>query len=172
MTALHLRRAVPEDAAMLAYLHHEVWTESYAHLAPPEAVAKLTESHRLAGWQRLLAADGPVTWLAEVGGQPAGLICYGAPTDAVFGAQGEIRHLYLRAPFRGRGYGRQLLNTALSDLRDQGYPGAALAVLADNHAARAFYAAAGGQDAGGFTDKGPLWRSTNRLIRWSFAPAG
>ncbi|RID93105.1 GNAT family N-acetyltransferase [Gemmobacter lutimaris] len=164
-----LRRAGPEDAAALARLHHRVWLECYETLAPPEAVAALTEARRLDQWTRLLAGDDPVTVIAGEGA--AGFVCFGAPSDPVFGARGEIRHLYLRPDQRGRGVGRRLLTAALEALQAQGYPGAALAVVEENAAARAFYAVAGGADEGGFTDKGPLWRSRNRMVSWCF-PTG
>lgn len=171
MTGLVLRRAVPDDAGALARIHHRVWVETYAGLAPPEAVATLTEARRLSGWTALLAGDDPVTLVALAGEEPVGLVCHGAPTDPVFGPRGEVRHLYLLPGHRGRGQGLRLLQAALAGLRQRGYPGAALAVVAQNLRARAFYRAAGGVETRSFTDKGPLWRSENRLVAWSFPPA-
>ncbi|WP_162528221.1 GNAT family N-acetyltransferase [Gemmobacter caeruleus] len=165
-----LRRAGPADAGALARIHHCVWLECYGTLAPPEAVAALTETHRHDQWARLLAGDDPVTLVAGAS-EPVGFVCFGAPTGPHLAGLGEIRHLYLLPDQRGRGQGRRLLAAALAGLQVQGYPGAALAVVAENHAARAFYAAAGGRDDGAFTDKGPLWRSDNRLVTWRF-PSG
>ncbi|MEZ5798755.1 MAG: GNAT family N-acetyltransferase [Paracoccaceae bacterium] len=170
MTALTLRRALPADAAALAGIHHQVWQETYAALAPPQAVAALDGAHRLAQWTGLLAQDDPVTLIALAGDTPAGLVCHGRPGAPVFGPLAEIRHLYLLAAHRGRGHGLRLLTAALMDLRGQGYPGAALAVVEGNARARAFYAAAGGTEVASFTDKGPLWPSRNRLVEWRFAP--
>lgn len=164
-----LRRAVPSDAATLARIHHQVWLECYGQIAAPQAIAALTEAHRLAAWQRTLAADDPVTLMAEVAGAVQGFVCYGAPTDPVYGNRGEIRHLYLLPKARGQGLGLRLLTEALLDLHAKGFPGAALAVVEENTRARAFYASVGGVEELAFTDKGPLWLSRNRLVGWHFA---
>jgi len=165
---LALRRAGPSDAATLARIHHQVWVESYALIAPPEAVAALTEARRLEGWTALLQADDPTTLIAHDGDLAVGLVCYGAPGDPVFGVRGEVRHLYLLPDHRGRGHGLRLLTAALMELRDRGYSGGALAVVEENTRARAFYQRAGGEEILAFTDRGPLWRSRNRLITWTF----
>lgn len=168
MNTVVLRPAKPDDAAILARIHHQVWVECYAHLAPPRAVATLTEGHRLKAWQRLLAGQDPLCRLAVVDQHPIGFVCFGTPSDLVFGASGEVRHLYLLPGLRGLGAGRQLLTSALQSLSQDGFSSAALAVVEENRAARAFYAAAGGTEEGAFTNKGPLWRSRNILVRWRF----
>lgn len=168
MTGLTLRLAIAQDAAALARLHHQVWTETYADLAPPQAIAALTEAHRLASWTAMLARQDLTTRIALHGDTAAGLVCFGAASDPVFAPLPEIRHLYLLAAYRGQGQGRRLLDAALDALRAAGHPGAALAVVEQNHAARAFYARSGGIEAQGFIDKGPLWRSENRLVTWTF----
>lgn len=165
---LVLRRADPADAPTLARIHHQVWTETYGEIAPPEALAALTEARRLAGWKTLLLSEDPTTLLGLQGETPVGLVCYGAPTDSVFGNRGEVRHLYLLSGHRGQGHGLRLLTAALMALRDAGFPGAALAVIEQNTHARSFYQRAGGQEVLSFPDKGPLWRSRNRMITWTF----
>lgn len=167
--ALELRRAGPADAQAMARLHHQVWVETCAALAPAPAVAALTFEHRLAGWTATLAAADPETLMAVDGDLLAGLVSFGAATDPVFGPLAEVRHLYLLPAYRGQGHGLRLLTAALIALRDAGHPGAGLAVVEDNHRARAFYLSAGGTEAARFTDKGPLWRSWNRLVTWHFA---
>ncbi|MCV2394247.1 GNAT family N-acetyltransferase [Actinotalea sp. M2MS4P-6] len=48
-------------------------------------------------------------------------------------------HVDLLAPARSRGWGRALLATFFSAVRDRGVPGVHLAVAPDNHRAMAFY---------------------------------
>jgi ribosomal protein S18 acetylase RimI-like enzyme len=165
---LVLRRADQADAPTLARIHHQVWTETYGAIAPPEAVAALTEARRLTGWKALLRSDDPTTLLALKGETPVGLICFGAPTDSVFGDRGEVRHLYLLPGHRGQGHGLRLLTVALTALRGAGFCGAALAVIEQNTHARSFYQRAGGEEVLSFSDKGPLWRSRNRMVSWRF----
>lgn len=179
MTPLALRPATLADARALAHLHHQVWVETYAAMAPPHAVAALSEARRLATWTATLAAGDTSTLIAltdetptaPVGPMPPfGLVCFGAATNPVFGPLPEIRHLYVLPGHRGQGHGLHLLNAALLALRAAGHAGAALAVVEDNHRARAFYRSAGGTEGVIFTDKGPLWRSRNRLVAWRFVP--
>jgi len=47
-----------------------------------------------------------------------------------------------------------------------GFAGAGLGVVAQNTAARTFYAAMGGREAGAYADPGPLWRSEMVLVVW------
>ena len=163
------RRAGPADAPALARLHHQVWLDTYGSLAPASAIAALGLDHRLSTWAKLLATEDPVTLMAHDGDHLAGLVTFGAATSPIFGALAEVRHLYVDAGFRSQGHGLRLLTAALIALRDAGHPGAGLAVVEDNHRARAFYLSAGGAETARFTDKGPLWRSQNRLISWQFS---
>ena len=165
---LVLRRADTTDAPTLARIHHQVWTETYGAIAPPDAIAALTEARRLTGWNTLLQLEDPTTLLALQGETPVGLVCYGAPTNLVFGDRGEVRHLYLLSGQRGQGHGLRLLTAALMALRDAGFLGAALAVIEQNTRARSFYQRAGGEEVLSFTDKGPLWLSRNRMVTWTF----
>ena len=137
-------------------------------IAPPEAVAALTEAHRLAQWASILRSDDPATLIALAGDKPAGLVCFGAATEPVFGERGEVRHLYLLPEHRNQGHGLRLLTAALMALRDTGHSGAGLAAVEENTRARAFYQRVGGTEVLSFTDKGPLWRSRNRLVVWDF----
>ncbi|SFI30245.1 GNAT family N-acetyltransferase [Albimonas pacifica] len=163
-----IRPARPEEAAPLAALHVEVWRETYRDLAPPEALRRLDEARRLPFWRATLAggeagagalvAEGPQGLLGVSAFAPAG-------HPAMAGAA-EIKHLYVRRAARGGGLGARLLSETLAGLRARGHAAAALAVVEQNAGARAFYAAQGGEEAGRFTDPGPLWRSSNIVVRW------
>lgn len=161
-----VRHATPADAPALADLHVAVWRATYAGLAPPEAVARLDAAHRLRGWQAALADPARITLLAERDGAVIGLVSAGPPSDPVFGPRGEVKHLYVAAPARRLGLGRQLLNRARAALARAGFAGTGLGVVRENAAARAFYAAAAGVEVATYTDPGPLWRSEMVLVAW------
>ncbi|MCB1361776.1 MAG: GNAT family N-acetyltransferase [Rhodobacteraceae bacterium] len=161
-----IRSATPDDARRIAAFHATVWHQTYASLAPAEARAQLTEARRLAQWQAALADPGRQTWLAEDAGALQGLVNVGPPDPAVFGARGEIKHLYVARSARRQGLGARLLSMARAVLAQSGYAGAGLGVVRQNQAARAFYRAQGGREIGTFTDPGPLWRSDMVLVVW------
>ncbi len=164
---MKLRPALPADLAAVAGFHLRIWQDTYREMAPPAARAQLDLAWRLPQWQGWLARPAPFgTTLAEDGGSIAGLVSFGPSDHPAFGGRAEIGHLYVDPVWRGTGLGRRLLSHALDRMRAAGFAGTGLAVVRDNHAARAFYAATGGTEAGGFTDPGPLWRSDNVLVVW------
>lgn len=161
-----LRPADPDDAPALAALHVAVWRQTYGHLAPAEAVERLDEALRRRQWAAALADPDRATWLVEAEGNLLGLVSTGAPGEGLFGARGEIKHLYVAASARRAGLGRRLLAAGREALAKAGFSGTGLGVVRQNRPARAFYAAEGGREAGVFTDPGPLWRSEMVLIVW------
>ncbi|MDF2231809.1 GNAT family N-acetyltransferase [Albimonas sp. CAU 1670] len=169
---LLLRAGLPADAPALARLHVEVWRQTYADLAPPEALARLDEARRLPVWEATLAsADSSTGALVAVRGEvPVGVVAFAPSTHPAMGGAAEIKHLYVRRVARGSGLGARLLAAAFARLREAGHAAAALSVVEENAPARAFYRAQGGEEAGRFTDPGPLWRSSNIVMRWRLAP--
>ncbi len=164
---LRIRRAGPADAQTVTHLHVAVWRQTYADLAPPEALAKLDATHRLPLWQAALSPDAPdTTLLAEIGSQLVGIIRFGPASQPELGSGGEVKNLYILPAYARRGIGRHLLARALSDLKTAGYFSAALAVVEGNATAVAFYMANGGRFHSSFTDAGPVWRSHNLVLSW------
>ncbi|WP_158617207.1 GNAT family N-acetyltransferase [Falsigemmobacter faecalis] len=157
------------SAEELAAFHVAVWRATYRDLAPAEAYARLDEALRLPQWQAVLAH--PAHWLRVLreGGDLIGLIHTAPGAGEIMGGCGEICHLYIRPDQQGRGLGQQLLQEALGALRLAGHRRAALAVVAQNHSARAFYRRCGGREDLAFTDPGPLWRSDNLRVVWDLA---
>ncbi|MEJ1991702.1 MAG: hypothetical protein P8X50_08305 [Maritimibacter sp.] len=93
------RRAGPADAEGLAHLHVAVWRQTYAALAPAEALEMLDEANRLPGWQAALAPDAPKsaggTLIAELDGRAVGFVRYGPASQPELGDAGEVKHLYV-----------------------------------------------------------------------------
>jgi len=156
------------DAEAIAALHAAVWHETYRHLAPPAAVAALTEARRLQHWQDMLGEDipGRLTLVAEADTQIIGFMHAAAPQEPLFGERYEIKHLYVDRRLARRGIGRLLLKQIALMLLARGHRAMALGVVAGNEPAIRFYEALGGKLSGRYTDPGPLWRSDNLLYAW------
>jgi ribosomal protein S18 acetylase RimI-like enzyme len=170
-----LRDTRPEDAEAIARLHVEIWRTTYRPFVPQAVYDRLDVPARVIQWQELLAPadDGRGTLLAEVDGVLAAFSYYGPPGDPVFGDLGELKKLYVAETFARRGLGRLLLLASAKRLRDQGYPGVGVGVLAENLPARAFYEAQGGKLIASYVDPGPNWRSDNVVYAWhDFAAFG
>lgn len=167
MTRLALREAGPEDAAAVTAFHLRIWRDTYRDLAPPEAQRLLDHDLRLRGWTATLALPPPHgVVLATEGERILAFVAFGPTETPAFQGRGRIGQLYVDHDQRGRGIGARLLRVAQSRLRAAGFPGTALSVVVGNNAARAFYRAQGGVEAGRFTDPGPIWRSDNILMVW------
>lgn len=166
------RDAVVADAPAVAAFHARIWHLTYHSIAPPEAVARLDQAHRLRQWAAALADPPTQTVILAEERAIVGMISFGAPGHPVFAGHGEVSHLYVDPAHRGSGLGRHLLALAHGRLIAAGFPGMALAVVRQNTSARAFYAASGGTEAAAFTDPGPLWPSDNLLVVWGATPPG
>ena len=156
------RPAHKHEARALAELHVSVWRETYASMAPPEALAALGISRRLPAWVAYLEEATRRVWVAVENNQILGLICGGHKTTR----EAEINHLYVHASAKQRGVGRALFDLALAQLAREGYTSLTLAVVEQNTAARAFYKALGGEETHRLRDPGPLWKSDNLLVKW------
>ncbi|MBM3519676.1 MAG: GNAT family N-acetyltransferase, partial [Alphaproteobacteria bacterium] len=142
----------PPDAAQaeaLASRHVQCWRESYAGLLDPDFLRDLTVEYRARIWRRALADPAMFLRVTEVAGERVGFVMAGpASPDYRQWAACEVHALYLRRHRQGQGLGRSLLSEALGNLKGRGAAGAVAMVFAENHGARRFYEALGGQEAG------------------------
>ncbi len=143
-SGLTVARAALSDADLVGRLHCECWRGAYKGLIPDDYLAAFTPERRAEKFRVFLQNPLNEHYIARVDNTPAGLLCVGRAHDEDFPAgYGEIHALYLLPPYWGRGYGRALMDFALSRLSALGYDRVSLWVLADNARARRFYEAAG-----------------------------
>lgn len=156
MSATNVRRASPEDAAAIAGIHVRSWQVAYRGLVPDAVLDGLSVQQREAVWRQLLSGGGEPTFtlVAERGCDVAGFCSVAAPSrdDDARDRTCEVAAVYVEPDAWRTGIGRALLNTALHEVRGDGWNEATLWVLAENDAARAFY------DSFGFTLDGAAKR--------------
>ena len=60
-----IRRAVAADAVAIARVHVESWRSTYAGIVPEEILASLNLDDRAEMWERMLAAEDGLIFVAE-----------------------------------------------------------------------------------------------------------
>jgi ribosomal protein S18 acetylase RimI-like enzyme len=142
---LVIRLARPEDAPGLAEVHVRSWQETYAGLVPDSYLRSLEEKmERLSGVWRQVAEtlnDRSTLLVAEVGERIVGFVQVAPTSEPDLNTEkvGELRVIYLRAEFWGRGIGKALHDEGLRELRSFGFDEAILWVLDTNERTRRWY---------------------------------
>jgi ribosomal protein S18 acetylase RimI-like enzyme len=98
----------------------------------------LRDADRLEAVERYLERNPGSSFVAVDGERLVGTVLCGHD-----GRRGYLQHLAVAAPYRRQGIGRALVERALAALQGAGILKCHLMVLADNEAARAFWAAIG-----------------------------
>lgn len=134
-----VRPAVIADAADMARVHVETWSETYRGIMPDELLdAPDLLDRRRQMWTQILDEASPSTYtcaVAESDGEIVGIAMSGPPEDT---ATAEDRHLYVLYAYRsvhGTGVGQDLLDAVVDPTATT-----ALWVADPNPRAQAFYA--------------------------------
>lgn len=140
-----IRRATPDDAAVMAELGAATFVETFGHLYPPEDLQTfLAKSHTPDSWAGTLADPHRAIFVAEhQGGRKIGFICVGAcklPVQDLEATAGEIQQLYVLAEFHNLRLGTQLMEIGLDWLGSQGRSPLYIGVWSENYGAHRFYA--------------------------------
>jgi ribosomal protein S18 acetylase RimI-like enzyme len=135
---LRIRRARPDESRLLTQLERAASEAALAHVFPPEQYPYPTSavSRR---WRQVLRDPFMQTYLLELLDGPVGYVAFDAET---------VHHLGIVPDSTRRGYGSSLLELACMEIYAGGAREAYCWVLADNHAARAFYRALGWTETG------------------------
>ena len=135
------RDALPADAATMAALGRETFTETFGHLYKAEDLAAFLGTHSEEGWAAQLADPAFSVRLAEEEGKAVAYAKLGPPS-LPFEPRGpciELRQFYVLKPWHGRGIAHALMDWALKEAKTRGAEEMYLSVFVDNHRARRFY---------------------------------
>jgi GNAT superfamily N-acetyltransferase len=150
--SLTIRRATPEDAGTLSRLSARTFTATFGHLYPPEDLAAFIAEAYAEDRQRvILSHPDYAVWLLEDGGEAVGHAAAGPcglPHPDVAPGDGELKRLYLLAPYQSGGWGGKLFDAAMEWLQRNGPCSLWIGVWSENHGARRFYARRGFEPVG------------------------
>ncbi len=133
------------DAAALARLGRDSFTETFGHLYRPDDLAAFLENHSETAWAGQLADPAYRVRIGEVREADAPrAVAYAklGPPSLPFeprGRSAELRQLYVLAPWHGTGAGQTLMDWAIATARETGARDLYLSVFTENHRARRFY---------------------------------
>ena len=150
MSALAFRDAGPADAAALAELGRDTFTETFGHLYTPENLAAFLTNHSEANWRRELEDPAFAVRLGESDGRAFAYAKLGPPSlpFEVKGPTVELRQFYLLKPWQGSGAAAALMEWVLAEARRRGAGALYLSVFIDNPRARRFYERYGFESVG------------------------
>ena len=138
-----IRRADPSDAAVLAELGARTFSDTFAHLYPPEDLsAFLAEAYSLERTKADLIDPAKALWLVEAEGRAVGYALAGPcdlPHPDVTPASGELKRFYLLKDWQGGGVGGRLFAEIMAWLERDGPRDLWIGVWSENFGAQRFY---------------------------------
>jgi len=140
---MNIRQAVPGDEKSVVRLIHEL-AETSGEDSP------LIEDYIAAYWR----SPGSRILLAEIDGQPAGLLSYSIRPDLYHAADSAyIENLVVSSGHRGAGIGSALLKAALAEIEAAGCAEVSIATLPENEGAQRLYKSLGLVDEAVYLEK-------------------
>ena len=137
-----IRAVLPEEAYEYTICHIACWKDAYKGTIPDEYLNNMsseiehrTEKHK----EALLESGDTKLCCAEQDGRMVGRLGFGGCRDDDKPGFGEIYAIYLLEGLWDKGFGRQLMDFALSELKRMGYHGVVVWVLDENTRAKKFY---------------------------------
>ena len=147
-----IKTCTPDDAAVLAAIGRETFYATYHHLNTPEVLKDyLDRTYDVERIRDGLSDQNSTTTLILDGGTPAAFLKVNLPpsqTDFNEADTLELQRIYVREPFKGRGYGRLLIDEAVQTANQHRCRYIWLSVWEKNPAAVSFYGKMGFHTAG------------------------
>ena len=133
---VYIRKIRPEDDRMaISEIYEQSWKYAYKEILPQSYLHEIPRGY----WASVIDSPGWNTLILLDQEKMIGTCSFCQSRFPQYKGCGEIISLYLLPAYMGKGYGRELLEAAISELAGQGYPEIFLWVLEQNYRARRFY---------------------------------
>ena len=136
---IQIKDALLKDAIVISNIHAVSWKVAYRDIVPQKYLDELQSDFWVSAFQNWI--NNKILTVKQIceNDTPVGCISYGESRDEKLPNWGEIVSLYIHPDYFRKGYGQQLLDIALNDLRKDGFQKCYLWVLEKNKNARDFY---------------------------------
>jgi GNAT superfamily N-acetyltransferase len=138
--AFLIRLLEPRDMPAVASIHCEGWQTAYASFMDPAFLATRSPQDDQA-WMSTWIFDEQkplIGFVAEGGGEVQAFVLAGVNEGRPPEYDGELYKLFVRPAWQGHGIGQKLMQTALAELRRQGFKRVCIWTFAQAHSG-AFY---------------------------------
>ena len=140
MDNVTIRRAVPGDEAVLAYIQTESWKAAFADILPLDELERCTNLQKTEQmYHNILRREGCNMAIEFVEDQPHCIAAWGKNRCDLGDTVGELICIHSLQDNWAKGYGSAMMHHALAELQQQGYESVILWVFEANNRARRFY---------------------------------
>ena len=142
---MEIRHLTPDDDLLqVSSVYEQSWKHAYKGFIPQTYLDSIPAGR----WAASVSKPDMNNLVLEDNGVIVGTSCYCASRWEKFAEYGEIVSVYLLPEYTGKGYGRKLVERAVSELNLSGFEKVLLWVLEENTNARRFYEHLGFKNSG------------------------
>lgn len=129
-----IRKRTREDCQGIAHVVTVAWNETYKGIVPDWFLEELkkNESERAQKTYDSFDENNNHQYVLEINNEIVGFVNPGKSEDPELDNCGEIFALYIISKYKGNGYGKQLVDTAIKELKTLGFNKMVIACLKGN----------------------------------------
>ena len=140
MDNVKIRKAIPGDEQVLAYIQTESWKAAFVDILSPEELERCTNLEKAEQmYHNVLRRDGCNMAIEFVDGKPHCIAAWGKNRCDLGDTVGELICIHSLQNNRAKGYGSAMMEYVLAQLQQAQYESVILWVFEDNTRARKFY---------------------------------
>lgn len=110
-----IRTATTNDIPVIQMLAHKIWPDAYAEILKPDQLAYMLDFiYSPASLQRQMNEQQHQFLLTHIGEEPVGFAAYSKIAEP---GTYKLHKLYVRTDIQGKGLGKALLDTVISDVK-------------------------------------------------------
>ena len=140
MDNVKIRKAIPGDEQVLAYIQTESWKAAFVDILSPEELERCTNLEKAEQmYHNVLRRDGCNMAIEFVDGKPHCIAAWGKNRCDLGDTVGELICIHSLQNNWAKGYGSAMMEFVLAQLQQAQYESVILWVFEDNTRARKFY---------------------------------